>query len=81
MSQQSQDILSTFKSKNLRLMFCIGFPGSGMEPQVEKASNEFKYNKICTKELINKEIEQNTEIGQKLKEKRRTKRERRKERN
>ena len=68
MSQQSQDILSTFKSKNLRLIFCIGFPGSGMEPQVEKASNEFKYNKICTKELIKKEIEQNTEIGQKLKE-------------
>ena len=68
MSQLSQDTIETFKSKNLRLIFCIGFPGSGMESQVEKASNEFKYNKISIKELIKKEIELNTEIGKSLKE-------------
>ena len=68
MSKLSQDTISTFKSKNLRLIFCIGFPGSGMESQVEKASNEFKYNKISTKELIKNEIELNTEIGKSLKE-------------
>ena len=39
-----------------------------MESQVEKASNEFKYNKISTKELIKNEIELNTEIGKSLKE-------------
>ena len=60
--------LNTFKSKNLRLIFCIGFQGSGIESQVEKACNVFKYNKICTNELIKKEIELNTELGQKLKE-------------
>ena len=68
MSQLSQDTIETFKSKNLRLIFCIGFPGSGMESQVEKASNEFKFNKISLKELIKKEIELNTEIGKILKE-------------
>ena len=60
--------LVTFKSKNLRLIFCIGFQGSGIEPQVEKACNVFKYYKISTNESIKKEIELNTELGQKLKE-------------
>ena len=57
-----------FQFKNLRLIFCIGVPGSGMESQVEKVCNEFKYNKIDIQELIQKEIEQNTESGTKLKE-------------
>ena len=60
--------LVTFKSKNLRLIFCIGFEGSGIESQVEKACNVFKYCKISTNESIKKEIELNTELGQKLKE-------------
>ena len=60
--------LVTFKSKNLRLIFCRGFQGSGIEPQVEKACNVFKYYKISTNESIKKEIELNTELGQKLKE-------------
>ena len=60
--------LVTFKSKNLRLIFCIGFQGSGIEPQVEKVCNVFKYYKISTNESIKKEIELNTELGQKLKE-------------
>ena len=60
--------LVTFKSKNLRLIFCVGFQGSGIEPQVEKVCNVFKYYKISTNESIKKEIELNTELGQKLKE-------------
>jgi adenylate kinase family enzyme len=50
------------------LIYCIGFNGSGIESQVEKICNEFKYNKISTNDLIKKEIELNTELGQKLKE-------------
>ena len=60
--------LNAFSTKNLRLIFCIGFNGSGIESQVEKVCNEFKYNKISTNDLIKKEIELNTELGQKLKE-------------
>ena len=60
--------LNAFSTKNLRLIFCIGFNGSGIETQVEKVCNEFKYNKISTNDLIKKEIELNTELGQKLKE-------------
>ena len=60
--------LNAFSTKNLRLIFCIGFNGSGIESQVEKICNEFKYNKISTNDLIKKEIELNTELGQKLKE-------------
>ena len=63
-----QDILSTFKSKNYRLIFCIGYPGSGMESQVEKVSNEFKYNKINLQEIIKKEISEETDTGKKLKD-------------
>ena len=68
MSTISSDLLQTFYSKNLRLIFCIGFPGSGMESQVEKVSNEFKYNKIFIQDSIQKEIELNTECGQQLKD-------------
>ena len=63
-----QDILSSFKSKNYRLIFCIGYPGSGIQSQVEKVSNEFKYNKLDIKETIKKEISQETELGQKPKD-------------
>ena len=62
------ETIQTFIQKNLRLIFCIGFPGSGMESQIEKVCNEFKYNKICIKNLIQNEIDLNTETGQKLKE-------------
>ena len=62
------ELLQSFKSKNFRLIFCIGFPGSGMESQVEKVSNEFKYNKIDIQELVKKEIELNTGLGPQLKE-------------
>ena len=64
----SSDILQTFKSKNLRLIFCIGFPGSGLESQIEKVSNEFKYNKICIHSSIKKETELDTDLGKSLKE-------------
>ena len=62
------DTLQTFKSKNLRLIFCIGFPGSGLESQVEKVSNEFKYCKLCIQSSIKKELELNTDLGKNLKE-------------
>ena len=48
-----QDILSSFKSNNYRLIFCIGYPGSGIQSQVEKVSNEFKYNKLDIKKSRN----------------------------
>ena len=64
----SSETLQTFKSKNLRLIFCIGFPGSGLESQIEKVSNEFKYNKICIQSSIKKEIELDTDLGKSLKE-------------
>ena len=64
----SSDTLQTFKSKNLRLIFCIGFPGSGLESQIEKVSNEFKYNKICIHSSIKKETELDTDLGKSLKE-------------
>ena len=64
----SSETLQTFKSKNLRLIFCIGFPGSGLESQIEKVSNEFKYNKICIQSSIKKEIELDTDLGKNLKE-------------
>ena len=64
----SSDTLQTFKSKNLRLIFCIGFPGSGLESQIEKVSNEFKYNKISIHSSIKKETELDTDLGKSLKE-------------
>ena len=64
----SSETLQTFKSKNLRLIFCIGFPGSGLESQIEKVSNEFKYNKIYIQSSIKKEIELDTDLGKNLKE-------------
>ena len=64
----SSDTLETFKSKNLRLIFCIGFPGSGLESQIEKVSNEFKYNKICILSSIKKETKIDTDLGKSLKE-------------
>ena len=60
--------LETFKYKNYRLIFCIGFPGSGINSQIEKVCNEFKYSKLDLKEIINKEVESDTEIGKKCKE-------------
>ena len=42
--------LQTFKSKNYRLIFCIGIQGCGIDSQIEKVCNEFKYGKIDIKE-------------------------------
>ena len=52
----SQEFLQTIKNKNYRLIFCIGLPGSNKESQIENVSNEFKYSKICVKDIIEKEI-------------------------
>ena len=55
--------LQTFKSKNYRLIFCIGVNGSGIGSQIEKVCNEFKYGKIDLNEILKKEIESDTDIG------------------
>ena len=60
--------LQTFKSNNYRLIFCIGIQGSGIDSQIEKVSNEFKYAKLVLHEVIQKEIDLNTEIGKRCKE-------------
>ena len=64
----SQTDLKTIKDKNYRLIFCIGLPGSNKESQIEKVSNEFKFSKINLKELIDKEVSSDTDIGKKINE-------------
>lgn len=64
----SQTDLKTIKDKNYRLIFCIGLPGSNKESQIEKVSNEFKFSKINVKELIDKEVSSDTDIGKKINE-------------
>ena len=64
----SQTDLQTIKDKNYRLIFCIGLPGSNKESQIEKVSNEFKFSKLNVKELIDKEVSSDTDIGKKLNE-------------
>ena len=51
------ELLQSFLQKKLRLIFCIGYPGSGLESQVEKVSNEFKYSKISLPEIAKKELD------------------------
>ena len=62
----SQTDLQTIKSKNYRLIFCIGLPGCNKESQIEKVCNEFKYSKISIKSLIEIEISTDTEIGKQI---------------
>ena len=63
----SQDI-QTLKSKNYRLIFFIGLPGSNKESQVDKISQEYKYSTIKVENLICQEIEKDTELGKQLNE-------------
>ena len=63
-----EDELELFRTKNYRLIFCIGFLGCGIDSQIEKVCNEFKYGKIVIKDVIKKEIELDTEIGKKANE-------------
>ena len=60
--------LETFKTKNYRLIFCIGLSGSGLESHTEKVTNEFKYTNIIIQDIIKKEVEINSDFGQKAKE-------------
>ena len=64
----SKDDLKTIKSKNYRLIFCIGLPGSNKESQIENISNEFKYSKISVNKIIEKEISSESENGKKINE-------------
>ena len=68
MSSIPENELQAFKSKNYRLIFCIGVNGSGIGSQIEKVCNEFKYGKIDLNEILKKEIESDTDIGKKCKE-------------
>ena len=68
MSSIPENELELFKAKKYRLIFCVGFVGCGIDSQIEKVCNEFKYGKIVIKEKINKEIELDTEIGKKANE-------------
>ena len=63
----SQDV-KTVKSKNYRLIFFIGLPGSNKETQVEKISQEYKYSSLHLNNLISKEISSDTELGKQFNE-------------
>lgn len=59
----SKEDLLTLRSKNYQLIFNIGVPFSGKKTQCEKVSNEFKYSKLYMKEIIQNEINSNTNLG------------------
>ena len=63
----SKEDLITLRSKNYQLIFNIGVPFSGKKTQCEKVSNEFKYSKLYMKEMIQKEINSNTKLGEEAK--------------
>ena len=63
----SKEDLATLRSKNYQLIFNIGVPNSGKKTQCEKISNEFKYSKLYMKEIIEKEIKSNTNLGKEAK--------------
>ena len=63
----SKEDLNTLRSKNYQLIFNIGVPFSGKKTQCEKISQEFKYSKIYMSEIIKKEIDSNTNLGQEAK--------------
>jgi len=63
----NQDI-QTVKSKNYRLIFFIGLPGSNKETQIEKISQEYKYSSLNICNLITQEISKDSELGKQLKE-------------
>ena len=60
--------LEVFRSRNYRIIFCIGVEGCGIDSQIEKVCNEFKYSKIALNDIIKKEIDTDTDIGNKCKE-------------
>ena len=62
-----QDI-QTVKSKNYRLIFFIGLPGSNKEIQIEKISQEYKYSSLNITDLITQEISKDSELGKQLNE-------------
>ena len=64
----SKEDLFTLRSQNYQLIFNIGVPYSGKKTQCEKISKEFKYFKINMKEIIQKEINSQTNLGLQAKE-------------
>ena len=67
MSLISQEDVEIIKKKNPQLLFLLGYPGTGKKSQIEKVCNEFRYCKVNMKEVIKKEIDNNTELGEKIK--------------
>jgi adenylate kinase len=67
MSLISQEDIELIKQKNPQLFFIFGYPGTGQKSQIEKVCKEFRYGKVNMKEVIKKEIENNTELGEKIK--------------
>ena len=63
----SKEDLSTLRAKDYHLIFNIGVPFSGKKTQCTKIANEFKYSKIYMKEIIKKEINNNTTLGKEIK--------------
>ena len=63
-----EDELQTFKSRKYHLIFCIGIQGCGIDSQIEKVCNEFKYGEIDINKKVKKEIELDSDIGKNSKE-------------
>ena len=56
--------LELLKTRNYHLIFCVGPLGSGRKSQIDKISEEFHYSKLFLADVIKKEINSNTKLGQ-----------------
>ena len=63
----SKEDLITLRSKKYQLIFNIGVPFSGKKTQCDNIANEFKYSKLYMHEIIEMEINSNTNLGQEIK--------------
>ena len=68
MSVAKED-LEAIRKKNPRLIFVLGPSGSGKALQCSKIVSEFRYANIAMRDLIKKEIDNDTELGRLAKEK------------
>ena len=64
----SKEDIEAINKKNQRFIFVLGPPGCGKNTQSQKIVNEFKYSKLRMRELVKREIEQDTELGKAAKE-------------
>ena len=68
MSLLSEEDITYIKQISPRLIFAIGTCNSIIETQCKKISTEFKYPVLILRDLIKKEISEETELGQQMKE-------------